>query len=242
MTWSIQNASGAAFIAYSTYFYRRAGMDVDDAFSMSLGQTAIGLVGTIVSWFLIRWFGRRSLYLYGLLGMFGLLLIIGCLSFAGRANVAAQWAIGSVLLVFTFTYDSTVGPVCYSLVSELASTRLRNKSVVLARLSYNVVGIVRNILTPNMLNPSGWNWGAKAGFFWAGSCLLCAVWTYFRLPEPKGRTFAELDILFERRVSARKFKGSVVDRLDAFDVRDPKESGPDSATVERVKSEEAAGQ
>lgn len=31
------------------------------------------------------------------------------------------------------------------------------------------------------------------------------MYTYFRLPEPNGRTFAELDVLFERRISARKF-------------------------------------
>lgn len=243
MTWMIQNLCGLAFISYSTYFYQQAGMDVDSSFSMSVGQTAIGLVGTTISWFLMRWFGRRSLYLYGLIGIFVVLLSVGCASFAGRSNVAAQWAIGSLILVFTFVYDCTVGPVCYSLVSELSSTRLRNKSVVLARLSYNVVGIIRNIIMPNMLNPSAWNWGAKTGFFWAGSCLICAVWTYFRLPEPKGRTFAELDILFERPVSARKFKSAVVDRLDAFNASDEPlvkdDLGPDSETVERVTSADA---
>jgi MFS transporter, SP family, general alpha glucoside:H+ symporter len=30
-------------------------------------------------------------------------------------------------------------------------------------------------------------------------------------PEPSGRTFAELDLLFERGVSARKFKDTKVD-------------------------------
>ena len=41
--------------------------------------------------------------------------------------------------------------------------------------------------------------------------MLCAVWTYFRVPEPKGRTYAEMDLLFESRVSARKFKETNVD-------------------------------
>lgn len=38
--------------------------------------------------------------------------------------------------------------------------------------------------------------------------------TYFRVPEPSGRTFAELDLLFERGVSARKFKSTNVDVFD----------------------------
>lgn len=38
-----------------------------------------------------------------------------------------------------------------------------------------------------------------------------AVWAFFRLPEPKGRTYEELDILFAKGVSARKFAKSEVD-------------------------------
>lgn len=42
-------------------------------------------------------------------------------------------------------------------------------------------------------------------------CFLCIVYTYFRVPEPSGRSFAELDVLFERGVSARKFATTDVD-------------------------------
>jgi len=65
-----------------------------------------------------------------------------------------------------------------------------------------------------MLNPTAWNWGNYAGFFWGGSCFLCIIYVYFRLPEPAGRSFAELDLLFERGVSARKFATTEVDVFD----------------------------
>ena len=35
--------------------------------------------------------------------------------------------------------------------------------------------------------------------------------TYFRLPEPKGLTYADLDVLFENKVSARHFRKVEVD-------------------------------
>lgn len=38
-----------------------------------------------------------------------------------------------------------------------------------------------------------------------------ATWAFFRLPEPKGRTYEELDILFANGVSARKFSKTDVD-------------------------------
>lgn len=239
MVYMTQTLCGSTFMGYSTYFYQQAGMAVENSFNMSMAQYALGAVGTLFSWFLMGRAGRRTLYLAGQLLMLVMLLTIGCASFAGRENVAAQWAIGSMLLLYTFTYDSTVGPVCYSLVSELTSTRLRTKSVVLARNMYNITGITTNIMTPRMLNPSAWNWGAKAGFFWAGTCLLCAIWTYFRLPEPKGRTYGEIDVLFEQGISARKFKDTIVERLDA----DTQERGFEkekevggAVTIERVNS------
>jgi MFS transporter, SP family, general alpha glucoside:H+ symporter len=123
------------------------------------------------------------------------------------------WGIGALMLIYTFVYDLTIGPVCYSLVAELSSTRLKAKSIVLARNFYNMVGLINNALTSNMVNPSAWGWGAKAGFFWDGVCFLCWLWTYFRLPEPKGRTYGELDVLFERKASARKFKTTMVDQF-----------------------------
>lgn len=44
-------------------------------------------------------------------------------------------------------------------------------------------------------------------------CFIGIVWKYFRLPEFKHRSYYELDILFQRRVSARKFKSTVVEAV-----------------------------
>ena len=55
---------------------------------------------------------------------------------------------------FAFVYDSIVGPVCYSLVAELSSTRLRAKTIVIARKCYNIVGLVVNGLVNYQLTLS----------------------------------------------------------------------------------------
>ena len=69
---------------------------------------------------------------------------------------------------------------------------------------------------------------SKTAFFWCGFSLLCIVWIYFRLPEPSGLTFGEIDKvrglfyvnyqvrsrrlqLFEQKVSARNFKKTGID-------------------------------
>ena len=214
MVWAIQTLCGASSIfGFSTYFFLQAGLNDSSAFSLTLGVYALGAAGTMLSWFLLGWFGRRSLYLWGQIVMCAVLLAIG---FADFANTSASlWAIATLVMVCTFVYDATIGPVCYSLVAELPSTRLRNKTVVLARNCFNITGILGNVLTTQMLNPGAWNWGAKTALFWGGSCALCAVWTYFRLPEPNGRTFVEMDLLFESGTSARRFASTDVSDVAA---------------------------
>lgn len=33
----------------------------------------------------------------------------------------------------------------------------------------NIIGIINSVLTPYMLNPTAWDWGNYAGFFWVRS-------------------------------------------------------------------------
>lgn len=237
LTWATQALCGSTLMGYSAYFFQQAGLAPSNAFTMSMVQYIIGAFGTILSWPMMSRFGRRTLYITGLASMGVVLFTIGCLGIISKTSVPAQWGVGALLLVYTLCYDLTVGPICYSLVAELSSTRLRSKTIVLARNMFTVSGLITNTLIPRMLNPSAWNWGAKIGYFWAGSCLICFLWAFFRLPEPKGRTYAELDLLFEQRVSARKFRSTHVDPFneahgDAF--AEKKAEGTVVEKIERI--------
>ncbi len=165
------------------------------------------------------------------------LQILGFLGLVPDAHrKEASLATGSIMLVWALCYQLSVGTVCYSLVAELSTRRLQIKTVVLGRNCYNIVGIVCSVLTPYMLNPGEWNWQNYAGFFWAGICFLCIIYTYFRLPEPAGRTFAELDLLFERGVSARKFASTQVDVFDAVTVQETVEGTGTMRAYEQRRS------
>lgn len=56
--------------------------------------------------------------------------------------------------------------MAYAIVGEVSSTRLRSKSVGLARNLYNVTRIIAGLLYTYQVNPTGWNWKGKAAFFW----------------------------------------------------------------------------
>ncbi|KAE8156632.1 hypothetical protein BDV40DRAFT_280650 [Aspergillus tamarii] len=216
MVWAIQNLSGNSFSNYSTYFLKQAGLATNKSYAFAMGQYGINMVGVFGAWFLMTLgIGRRTLYLYGLCGLCVMLLIMGFLGLVPDSHRdQSSLATGSMMLVWALFYQCTVGTVAYSLVAELSTRRLQIKTVVLGRNLYNIVAIVCGVLTPYMLNPEAWNWSNFAGFFWGGICFLCVIYTYFRVPEPMGRSFAELDLLFERGVSARKFASTQVDVFD----------------------------
>jgi SP family general alpha glucoside:H+ symporter-like MFS transporter len=235
LTWVTQALCGSTLMGYSTYFFQQAGLATSNAFTMSMVQYMLGVIGTLLSWPMMTKFGRRTLYISGLASMGAVLFIIGCLGIISKGSEPAQWGVGALLLVYTLIYDLTVGPICYSLVAELSSTRLRSKTIVLARNCFTISGLVTNTLIPRMLNPSAWNWGAKIGYFWAGSCLLCFLWAFFRLPEPKGRTYAELDLLFEQGVPARRFSATFVDPFGESHEGNIDEKGAEDTVVEKIE-------
>ncbi|CDR99528.1 hypothetical protein, partial [Sporisorium scitamineum] len=180
--WLILITSGAPLQGFSTYFFVQAGMSTVNSFNMTMAMFALGAVGTVLSWFLINRVGRRQMYLYGQAAMFTTMLVTGILGCV-KQTAGVSWAVGAMLLICTFAYDLTIGPVCFAIIAEVSSTRLRSKTIVLACNTYNIGLIISNILQPDMLNSDEWNWGAKTGFFWAGTCAVLMLWTYFRLPE-----------------------------------------------------------
>jgi len=187
-----------------------AGLGEEEGFSMNLGVTGMAFVGTCLSWFALTYFGRRPVFIGGMIWMTACLIVIGGVAFKAQHDTGAKWAQAGLIMVHVFAYDFTVGPLTYCIVGETSATRLRSKTVGLARNSYNVTNVVAGILNTYMISAVAWNWAGKAALFWAAFSLLCTVWAYFRLPEMKGRSYRELDVLFEKRISARKFKETVV--------------------------------
>jgi SP family general alpha glucoside:H+ symporter-like MFS transporter len=214
VAYGIQALVGSPLQAYTTYFFEQAGLPTNKAFTLNVGNNAITVVGTILTWPLLAYFGRRSIYMTGLILMTVIYFAIGFTSLA--TTEGAKWAQSVLLIVFLFVYSPSVAATLYAIVGEVGSSNLRGKTVALARATAYLVDIVIGVMTPYMLNPTAWNWVGKAGFFFGGLSMFCVVWTFFRLPETGGRTYEELDILFQKKVPARKFASYVVDAYEGY--------------------------
>ncbi|KAJ7484804.1 maltose permease [Mycena galericulata] len=215
MVFAMQLLSGENLIGQGVQFFVQAGMGTIAAYDLNLALNSMFIIGTVASWFLLYRFGRRTLYFTGMCIMALVLLIIGALGFSNTNG--AKWASGALLIALNFTYNTTLGAVCYVIIAEVGSTRLRAKTIVLARCAYQVMNIICGIIVPRMLSPTAWNWGPKSGLFWFGSAALSALYCWIRVPETRGRSYGELDILFENKIPAWRFSKTKVDQfgLDA---------------------------
>lgn len=207
-----QITCGAQFAYSATYFFQQAGLSSADAYKLNLGGTGIAFCGTVGSWFLLRRIGRRTLYLSGMSAMSLWLLIIGSLALSSSPSV--KWVQSALCIVWLLSFSLTVGPVGWAIPPEVSSTRLRSKTVVMARNTYYVAQIVANIIQPYMMNPSAWNWKGKTGFFWFAFAISTAIWAFYRLPETRNRSYEELDLMFDMRVTTREFKRFQIDAYD----------------------------
>ena len=136
------------------------------------------------------------------------MLLIGFLGIAPNRPTIVN-AEAALLLVWFYIYFLTVGPVAYVIFSETSATRLRGHTVAIALMAYSTFGIVYNVSSPYLLSKAEANLGAKTGLIYGSISVLACIWCYFRLPECKGRTFEELDIMFKRKIPTRQF-GSYV--------------------------------
>lgn len=100
---------------------------------------------------------------------------------------------------------------------ETATPRLRQKTYSINVMSNTAAACLVGQIVPILINPGNANLGAKVAFVFFGPSLLFSVYLYFCFPEMKGRSYLELEEMFQKKIPTRDFKNysCVVDVVDA---------------------------
>ncbi|KAH6638481.1 general substrate transporter [Boeremia exigua] len=216
MAWIIQIFNGQSITNYAAQMLRNIGMSPTDAFSYTMGIQSVNIFATAIAIALMGSVGRRTFYLYGSSSIGLCMLIVGILGFAIKSAKDVAIPVAVFLIFVQIAFKISLGPTTYVIAGEMASSRVRAQTIVIGRSLYVCGQIVVQQLNPRMLNndKTAWNWGAKTGLFYFGFCLIWVIWIFFFLPETKERSFAEIDYLFKKGVSARKFRTAQVDLFE----------------------------
>ncbi|THZ53484.1 MFS hexose transporter [Aureobasidium pullulans] len=215
---SIQALSGLFFVSsYSTYYQQLAGYNTSTTFSLNIVQNILAMTGNACSWFLIDRVGRRPLSCYGMLLLTVLLLLTGGLACVGTKS-ATRGTVG-LLLLYNWLYSITIGATAYPILIETPTSRLRTKTAAIGLTLQNGlfhIGDLQISLTtwqamwafviPYLFNPDQANLGARVAFIFGAFAVVSTIYLWSCQPETSGRSFAELDEMFVKKVPARGFK------------------------------------
>ncbi|PMD45981.1 sugar transporter [Hyaloscypha variabilis F] len=208
-----QNLTGNLIANQAVYFFKQAGMADNTAFALGLITSALQWIMVMLSWILTTYLGRRTIYVYGQFINCAFLIALGIAASCGTSKAASN-AQASLGLLVSVLFCLGPAPASWVIIGETSSVRLRPLTTGIGRGAYYLVNIPCIFLASYMLNTDKWNLGGKSGYVWAGTAFVCTVMAWIWIPEMKHRSFREIDILFTRRVPARKWKQTVVDIND----------------------------
>ncbi|KEF55030.1 uncharacterized protein A1O9_08683 [Exophiala aquamarina CBS 119918] len=196
-----QQLAGLAIIStYSTYFFSLAGLE--DPFLGSVILSCCNLLAVLLWSLSTDKLGRRTIINTCQTAVCVILFIVGGLHWSGAtgSNAAAGTALLVICCFWTFSFQ-VIAMSYYVFSAELPSALLRIKTGPVTFFTNSIMGIATCYATPPMLLALS----LKTGFVYAAfSVPICVIlWIY--LPETKGRSAAEIDELYERKIPAWKW-------------------------------------
>jgi sugar porter (SP) family MFS transporter len=189
-----------AIIYYANAIFAAAGFASAEA-QTTATTWAIGGVNVLATFIAIAYvdrLGRRPLLLAGLVGM-GLSLLVVGLAFLAIDPAAAGAAGGPstagivtlvALVVFIISFAFSLGPVVWTVISEIFPGRVRGRAVAAATaVNWGAAFLVSQFFL-TLIGAIG-----VAATFWlfAFFCLVGWIWIWRAVPETKGRSLEEIE-------------------------------------------------
>ncbi|KAG6836088.1 hypothetical protein H0H93_011500 [Arthromyces matolae] len=227
-----QQLTGINFIFYyGTTFFKQAG--ISNAFIITIICDVVNTVMTIIGVQLIDRVGRRRLLLIGAAGMciaeFIVAIVgvtVGQIQSDHSVNLVAQRVLIAFVCIYIAFFAISWGPVVWVLTGELSPLNIRAKAMSLAVASNWLWNFGIGYATPYLVNPSTTgvlgvktaDLGVKVFFIWGSTCAGCLIFTYFFVPEVKGLSLEQIDLLYRESnvINSEKYRAKILAENETF--------------------------
>lgn len=201
-----QQLSGInAVFYYSTGIFEDAG--VREPIYATIGAGVVNTIFTVVSVFLVEKAGRRTLHIIGLGGMACCsILMTVALLLKDQVSGMSFVCIGAILVYVAF-FEIGPGPIPWFIVAELFSQGPRPAAMAVAGCSNWTSNFLVGLLFPSAAT----FFGPYVFIIFAAFLVIFLVFTFFKVPETRGRTFEEITRGFEGQAANRAEKGPVME-------------------------------
>uniref|UniRef100_A0A8D2DBS4 Solute carrier family 2, facilitated glucose transporter member 3 n=1 Tax=Sciurus vulgaris TaxID=55149 RepID=A0A8D2DBS4_SCIVU len=203
-----QQLSGInAVFYYSTGVFKDAG--VEEPIYATIGAGVVNIIFTVVSLFLVERAGRRTLHMIGLGGMAVCSIMMTISLLLKDEYDSISFVCITAILVYVAFFEIGPGPIPWFIVAELFEQGPRPAAMAVAGCS----NWTSNFLVGLLFSSAAVYLGAYVFLVFATFLIMFLIFTFFKVPETRGRTFEDITWAFEGQVneSSRSGKGSVVE-------------------------------
>jgi len=189
-----QQLSGInAVFYYSTDLFIQAGISPEYSSLVTVGMGVVNVVMVFISVMLIDRAGRRILHLVGLAGMFVCAVVLVVLLNLTTTSTAVSYLTVAPILLFVAFFQSGPGSIPWFITSEIFDQSPRPLAVSVAGVTNWLGNFAVGLAWPSMVSAMG-----GYGFLvFAVLLLLFWLFTYFKVPETKGKSISEITALFQ---------------------------------------------
>lgn len=240
---ALQQLTGINFIFYyGTQFFKNSG--INNPFIITIATNVVNVGATVPGMWAVDKVGRRSMLLYGAAGMAISQLIVAIVGVATSSdNQASQKVLIAFVCIFIAHFAATWGPLAWVVTSEIYPTTTRGKQMSMSTASNWLLNFGIGYATPYLVDdvPGSAGLGSKVFFIWSGCCFLCFAFTFFLIPETKGLSLEQVDILYRNSsiVHSNKFRKQILDENMHDETRDAYNSAPkNTGTIDHKEKAE----
>ena len=182
---------------YAPEVFKEIGASQNMALFQTIIVGIINLLFTVIAIMTVDKFGRKPLQIIGALGMAIGMLLLGTAFYAHWAGGVALFA----MLFYVAMFAVSWGPVCWVLLAEIFPNRIRSKALAIAVAAQWLANYFVSWTFPMMAKSTYLQMHFNNGFaYWVYGVMggLAALFMWKFVPETKGKTLEELEILWEK--------------------------------------------
>ena len=179
-----------AIIYYAPTILQMSGFKyASNAILATVGIGVINVLFTIIALPLIDRWGRRPLLLYGLLGMFSSLVILGT-AFYFPTFTTLRWVAVASMIIYIASFAMSLGPIMWLIISEIFPLNIRGVGASLAisaSWGFNMLVSMTFLTLVEFIGTSHTFW------LYALLCVLAWIFVYFIVPETKNCSLEHIE-------------------------------------------------
>ncbi|OOQ81829.1 MFS monosaccharide transporter [Penicillium brasilianum] len=186
-----------AMIYYAPTIFGQLGLDGNTTSLLATGVYGIvNCLSTLPALFFIDKIGRRPLLMAGATGTCISLVIVGGILGGYGSHLmdhkSAGWAGIAFIYIYDINFSYSFAPIGWVLPSEIFNLSIRAKAISLTTSATWMCNFIIGLVTPDMLESITYG----TYIFFAAFCLLALAFTFFCIPETRGNTLEDMDLIF----------------------------------------------